>query len=279
MNRLLLWGIFAASSFFINACSSLPPVSERIDSANQLAKSAGFEKATLSTNQFDLISYQKISKRPTETLVIYIEGDGSAWKTGFTPSDNPTPNNPLALLLAIQDTRPTVIYLARPCQFIALPSKGCSESIWTNARFNKDVIDSNNQAIEILKKQYQARELILIGYSGGGAVASLVAAQRKDVKALITVAGNLDTDAWVQLFSLDPLTGSLNPAAKAKELSPIKQTHFIGGVDQVIPLSITQSYLNKLQAPNQPQLIEIKEYGHVCCWQKTWPALLNRIQP
>ena len=279
MNRLLLWGIFATSALFINACSSLPPVTERMHSANQLAQSAGFEKSTITTNTYDLVSYQRIFKKVNETLVIYIEGDGSAWKSGSLPSDNPTPTNPVALSLAIQDTRPAVAYLARPCQFTALPSKGCSEAIWTNARFNKDVIDSNNQAIEILKKQYQAKELILIGYSGGGAVASLVAAQRKDVKALITVAGNLDTSAWVKLFGLDPLTDSLNPADKVKELSSIKQTHFIGGVDQVIPLSVTQSYLNKLKTPNQSQLIEIKEYGHVCCWQKTWPDLLKRIQP
>jgi len=279
MNRLLLWGIFATSALFINACSSLPPVTERMHSASLLAQSAGFEKSTITTNTYDLVSYQRIFKKVNENLVIYIEGDGSAWKSGSLPSDNPTPTNPVALSLAIQDTRPAVAYLARPCQFTALPSKGCSEAIWTNARFNKDVIDSNNQAIEILKKQYQAKELILIGYSGGGAVASLVAAQRKDVKALITVAGNLDTSTWVKLFGLDPLTGSLNPADKVKELSSIKQTHFIGGVDQVIPLSVTQSYLNKLKTPNQSQLIEIKEYGHVCCWQKTWPDLLKRIQP
>ncbi len=278
MNHPIIQGLLATAILLINACSSIPPVSDRINSANRVANSVGFEKATLSTNQFDLISYQRTSKRPTETLVVYIEGDGSAWKTGSTPSDNPTPNNPVALLLAIQDTRPAIVYLARPCQFTPLPSKGCTESIWTNARFNKDVIDSNNQAIEMLKKQYQAKELILIGYSGGGAVASLVAAQRKDVKALITVAGNLDTGTWVKLFGLDPLTGSLNPADKAKELSSIKQTHFIGGVDQIIPLSVTQSYLNKLKTPNQSQLIEIKEYGHVCCWQQSWQTLLTRVQ-
>jgi hypothetical protein len=95
---------------------------------------------------------------------------------------------------------------------------------------------------------------------------------------MITVAGNLDTSIWVKLFGLDPLTGSLNPADKAKELSSIKQTHFIGGVDQIIPLSVTQSYLNKLKTPNQSQLIEIKEYGHVCCWQQSWQTLLTRVQ-
>lgn len=270
-------GLLAAAFLLINACSSIPPVAERIQSANQLAKSAGFEKYSTPTTTFDLVSYQRISKSTNKTLIIYIEGDGSSWKTGSIPSDNPTPNNPVALSLAVQDTRPAVVYLARPCQFINLPSKGCSESIWTNARFSQGVIDSTNQAIELLKKQYQAKEIILIGYSGGGVVASLIAAQRNDVKQLITVAGNLDTAAWVKTFGLEPLTGSLNPADKAKQLSNIKQIHFIGGSDQVIPKLVTQSYLSKLTNPNQSQVIEIKDYGHVCCWQQGWPTLLTRI--
>lgn len=270
-------GLLAAAFLLINACSSIPPVAERIQSANQLAKSAGFEKYSTPTTTFDLVSYQRISKSTNKTLIIYIEGDGSSWKSASIPSDNPTPINPVALSLAVQDTRPAVVYLARPCQFINLPSKGCSESIWTNARFSQGVIDSTNQAIELLKKQYQAKEIILIGYSGGGAVASLIAAQRNDVKQLITVAGNLDTAAWVKTFGLEPLTGSLNPADKAKQLSNIKQIHFIGGSDQVIPKLVTQSYLSKLTNPNQSQVIEIKDYGHVCCWQQGWPTLLTRI--
>ena len=262
---------------FINGCSSIPPVADRITSVNQLAKSAGFTQTVISTNGFDLVSYQRLSRNLNETLVIYIEGDGSAWKSGSRPSDNPTPNNPVALALAIQDTRPAVVYIARPCQFIDLPSKGCSEAVWTNARFSQPVISSTNEAITSLKRQYQAKELILIGYSGGGAVASLIASQRDDVKTLVTVAGNLDTNAWVNTFGLDPLTGSLNPADRAKQLSNIKQIHFIGTNDQVIPKLVTQSYLNKLTIPNQSQVIEIKDYGHVCCWQQGWPALLSRI--
>jgi pimeloyl-ACP methyl ester carboxylesterase len=261
----------------LNACSNITPVANRITSANQLAKSAGFIPTVISTTGFDLVSYQRVSINLNETLVIYIEGDGSAWKSSSRPSDNPTPNNPVALLLAVQDMRSAVIYLARPCQFIDLQSKGCSEAVWTNARFSQSVINSTNEAIESIKRQYQSKELILIGYSGGGAVASLIAAQRSDIKTLITVAGNLDTDAWVKTFGLAPLTGSLNPADRAKQLSNIKQIHFIGTNDQVIPKLVTQSYLNKLTNLNQSQIIEIKNYGHVCCWHQSWPALLSRI--
>lgn len=279
MNHQLLRATFIAVIFFISACSSLPPVSERIHSADQLAKSAGFKKQLITTDAFNLVSYQKISNTSNDVLVIYIEGDGSAWKSGSLPSDDPTPTNPLALGLAVQDKRPAVAYLSRPCQFTGIPSKGCSESVWTDARFSPAVVNSSNQAIEILKKQYQSKELILVGYSGGAAVASLVAAQRNDVKQLITVAGNLDTSAWVKYFGLNPLTGSLNPADHAKQLSTLKQIHFIGDKDLVIPLAVTESYMNKLQKPNNAQLIEIKEYGHVCCWVRDWPKLISRTAP
>jgi len=277
MIRLFNKPSLALAIFFINACTSIPPVTDRINSANRAAKSAGFEKVIVSTNQYELITYQKVLKKQDRTLAIYIEGDGSAWKSGSRASDNPTPNNPVALSLAIQDARSAVVYLARPCQFIDLPSRGCLESAWTNARFSQSVINSTNEAIESLKSQYQAKELILIGYSGGGAVATLITAQRNDVKTLVTVAGNLDTDAWVKTFGLEPLTGSANPADRAKQLSNIKQIHFIGTNDQVIPKSVTQSYLNKLTIPNQSQVIEIKDYGHVCCWQQGWNNLMSRF--
>ena len=279
MNLSLLQAASIAVIFFISACSSLPPVSERIHSADQLAKSAGFKKQLITTDAFNLVSYQKISNTSNDVLVIYIEGDGSAWKSGSLPSDDPTPTNPLALGLAVQDKRPAVAYLSRPCQFTGIPSKGCSESVWTDARFSPAVVNSSNQAIEILKKQYQSKELILVGYSGGAAVASLVAAQRNDVKQLVTVAGNLDTSAWVKYFGLNPLTGSLNPADHAKQLSTLKQIHFIGDKDLVIPLAVTESYMNKLQKPNNAQLIEIKEYGHMCCWVRDWPKLISRTAP
>jgi pimeloyl-ACP methyl ester carboxylesterase len=279
MNRpLLLSVLFLSTPLLLFACSSTPPASERIKLAEQLANSAKFEKVIISTNAFELTSFRKTSQRVDGQLVIYLEGDGYAWKSGSLPSENPTPHNPVALSLAIQDPRPLVAYLARPCQFSELPSRGCIESAWTNARFSESVVDSTNEAIEALKRYYGAKELVLIGYSGGGAVATLVAAKRNDVKLVVTVAGNLDTAAWVNYFRLAPLNGSLNPADKVQQLRHIKQVHFIGGNDLVMPKAITQSYLNKLPSSSSAQLIEIKDYGHVCCWQKNWPSLLTQIQ-
>jgi hypothetical protein len=66
------------------------------------------------------------------------------------------------------------------------------------------VISASNQAVDALKQRYGAQEIVLVGYSGGGAVAALVAARRTDVVRLVTVAGNLDHLAWTHLHSVPP---------------------------------------------------------------------------
>lgn len=274
MRKSIIW-VPLVASFLISACSTIPAVSERIDTAKQLAAQAGFQESVLSNAQFDIVAFSKPSRQVNSVLVIYIEGDGRAWKTASLPSDNPTPTNPLALRLAIQDPRPAVAYLARPCQFVALPSRGCSEKFWTSARFSPVIIETMNEAIEKLKQQFGASQLVLIGYSGGGAIVTLIAARRSDIKTIITVAGNLDTDAWVRLYGLEPLSESINPASIAQSIRNIPQIHYVGAKDDVIPKAISQIFLQKMGKPNQAKVIELPNYGHVCCWTERWGELLK----
>lgn len=261
--------------FIMSGCTTTPPLSERISHAQSIAKQAGFQSTIIATPEFDLVAYRKSVRQLGDRLVIYIEGDGHAWKTASLPSDNPTPINPLALSLAVHDTRPAVAYLARPCQYVSIPIRGCSVEQWTNARFSSAVIASMNTAIDNLKKEFEAKELVLVGYSGGGSVAVLIADQRKDVTQIVTVAGNLDTQAWVNLYGLEPLTDSINPATVASQLRSVTQAHFIGGKDEVIPRAVTQSFLQKMGSPNQARVIELPSYGHVCCWSENWKELLK----
>ncbi|MEX2353586.1 MAG: alpha/beta hydrolase, partial [Gammaproteobacteria bacterium] len=51
--------------------------------------------------------------------VVYIEGDGRAYVSRHRVSADPVPRNPLAFRLAVVDPSPAVIYIARPCQFVA----------------------------------------------------------------------------------------------------------------------------------------------------------------
>ena len=262
--------------YILGGCTATPTVIERITNAQSIAKNSGFQSSIIITPEFDLVAFRKATHQLSDRLVVYIEGDGLAWKTASLPSNNPTPINPLALSLAVQDDRPAVAYLARPCQYVDLPSRGCSEKEWTNARFSPIVISSMSIAVDTLKKEFGAKELVLIGFSGGGAIAVLIASQRQDVAGIVTVAGNLDTEVWVSLNGLEPLTGSLNPASVATQLSSMPQVHFIGGKDEVISKNVTESFLQKMGSPNQAKIIEIPNYGHVCCWNDSWKELLKK---
>jgi dienelactone hydrolase len=206
-------------------------------------------------------------------LTIYIEGDGLAWLNSSTPSDDPTPMDPLALKLALRDDAPSA-YLARPCQYAADDrKKSCAQKYWTHSRFSEEVIQSGNQAIDQIKHKFAAKKLVLVGYSGGGAVAALIAARRLDVARLITIAGNIDHLAWTRKYHLSPLSGSLNPADEWIYLQHIPQTHFIGGKDEVIGGYVARSYASHFPADLQPSIVVVPQYDHHCCWVDNWPAL------
>jgi pimeloyl-ACP methyl ester carboxylesterase len=115
----------------------------------------------------------------------------------------------------------------------------------------------------------------LFGYSGGGALAVLVAAKRNDVIRVVTIAGNLDHAAWTRAHGDAPLTGSLNPAEAADRISRIRQIHFIGRDDEIVPPAIAASYLGRVADRSNISVIEVPGADHTCCWAEKWPALLR----
>jgi len=87
------------------------------------AEAAHFLQQRYTTSTFVLTAYERFQLDPKPSLHaihVYIEGDGNSWKNKYTLSDNPTPKQPIALQLALQDPHHQVIYLARPCQYTPL---------------------------------------------------------------------------------------------------------------------------------------------------------------
>lgn len=251
--------------------TSIMPPTERIKQASQLAKTAGWKEHTIHTTLFVLKAYGPLIQTKNDSLIIYIEGDGLAWLSVDRPSDNPTPQVPIGLKMAIHNKNPSTVYLARPCQFVLNQAWiGCRRAYWTNLRFSPEVIYSMNQAIDYLKHYYHAKRILLVGYSGGGTIGALIAAKRADVTRLITVAAMLDTKQWAQQESLTPLYGSLNPADSWKDLRSIPQTHWIGGKDTVVSKDVTLAFANHFPPEERPTVRLVPAFDHVCCWATNW---------
>lgn len=264
---------FALVTLF--GCGTAPL--ERRDTTLQLAAMAQWQSTLIPAGRFRLLTLHPAPVRASE-LAVFIEGDGYAWADLRTPSADPTPHNPVALRLALAESRRpggrTSAYLARPCQFDpAGTPKNCSTDDWTQARFSGEAVAAMNMAVSQLKHMFSAERLVLVGYSGGGAVAALVAARRTDVTLLVTVAGVLDHDAWTRAQGVSPLTGSMNPAGQWQALTKTRQVHLVGGRDTQTGRAAVQPFVDRFNPGQKPVVIDVPDFSHACCWVENWPRL------
>ncbi len=257
------------SLFFLGSCT-LPAVPQA--SNGQSIESFGFNAISVHPV---FKSYLRV--RPghddlkTRMLTIYIEGDGASWFFRSIPPSNPTPYRSLVVAMAASDQSEYVLYLARPCQFIDLKTvRECDESLWTDGRFSTQVITLFNQAIDEILRSTPALKINLIGHSGGGTLATLIAAQRSDVNCLVTLASPLDLSAWTQALAIASLLKSKNPADPNANLKQIRQTHFFGERDAVVSMESIGRYQN---FPPHTDFIMISGFDHQKFWVEHWPTL------
>jgi len=274
------WAVFLLVPAALPAgCARIPTATGRVQLAASIAEQAGWRQQVIPAASFDLAVFAPKQPAKTNTLIIYIEGDGLAWINRSTPSSNPTPTHPVALQLALREPA-IAAYLARPCQYVTGEHRrNCSQKYWTSHRFSPEVISAENEAVDRLKQQFSASELILAGYSGGGAVAALIAARRNDVIRLVTIAGNLDTGAWVRLHRISPLTGSLNPADFWQSLKNIPQIHYAGENDRMVPPAVARSYAARFPPEHQPAIVVLPGFNHHRYWVKAWRGASKAIIP
>lgn len=259
----------------LGACGTVPSPQQRLTHANVLAASGGWESNRISAGRFELVAYTPVSIRQDDMLTVYIEGDGFAWLSASQPSLDPTPRDPLALRLALAHPEGNVAYLARPCQFVDATRTRCPQRYWTDARFAREVIDASSEAIDEVMGRFGATRLILVGFSGGAAVAALLTVNRQDVERLVTVGGNLDHQAWTEFHRVHPLSGSLNPADHIEELESVPQWHFVGGEDDVMPPALVRAFVSRFSSPQIARTHVEPEFDHHCCWVEHWPRLLS----
>lgn len=277
MNQYRLIFFIPLIVLLLTGCGhTLPTPRERMKTTEELVSSSPLKKHIYSTSPFKIMSYSSNTAACKDDNVhVYIEGDGLSWISSQTVSDNPTPINPLALKLALHDDHSCVVYLSRPCQYVT--DETCSPKYWTSHRFSPEILNSFNDSLNKIKMDYQVSSFNLYGYSGGGTVATLLSAQRNDIKQLITIAGNLDTEFWARHHYLTPLTGSLNPADFSDSLSKTDQYHLIGGKDKIVDETVFDSYLSHFKEKQNIHYEVFKEFTHHCCWDQNWKEILKEI--
>lgn len=263
-------------TLFLSGCSSkIPTHEQRMQTANNIITTDMLRK-TYTTNFFNLLTYSSsLATCQNKQTNVYIEGDGLAWVSSSMISDDPTPINPVSLEMFMQDDVACKLYIARPCQYVN--SGQCNKKYWTSHRFSTKVIESYNETLDAVKEEYKLNRFNVIGYSGGGAIAAIIAAKRNDINKLVTVAGNIDTDFWTKKHHITPLHGSLNPADFSDRLKNVKQYHFIGGKDKIIDKSIFESYIKKFKNIENIKFKIVEGFTHNCCWSEGWKELKSSI--
>jgi hypothetical protein len=230
---------------------------------------------TVPGTEFALTVVVPSAQTTAPTLWVFFEGDGRPWVAGgMRIARDPSPVNAVGFELFEASPVPRA-YLGRPCYFGHSHDRGCERSLWTSARYGEAVITSMAAALRTLVRETSAGRLVLVGYSGGGTIAYLVAPRVAEVAAVVSISGNLDIDRWTRAHGYLPLSGSSNPATEPALDRRITQIAVIAGRDTNVPRSILQAFL----AQQRPQEVWVyDEYDHTCCWQRNWPEIMARLR-
>lgn len=228
------------------------------------AEKQDLHRQVLSSEQFGHVAYLNQAALANSTSWnVYIEGDGVPWLSHKWVASDPTTPLPLMLRLMSQDSKPA-LYLARPCYEGLASEAGCSPWLWTHGRYSRPVVESMLYALNILADKYGVSQVTLIGHSGGGTMAMLMAPHSELIRTVITIASNLDVKAWAERNRYSSLLGSLDPADQPELTSHIEQYHYLGRRDRSIPL---EENLRFLESQSNTHVVIVDQCGHQDCWE------------
>lgn len=255
---LLLAGALAAG------CAS---PTERFDAR---ATTLTLERGTVAGEGFTHVVFRRAGPAASRALHVYLDGDGRPWD-GPVPAGDPTPQEPLTLRLLALDGAPSV-YLGRPCYHGTAAAPLCTPALWTDARYSEAVVSSLAAAARNLAAAGRHREIVWVGYSGGGTLAMLAAPRVPETVGVVTIAANLDVGGWTRRHGQPPLAASLSPATQPPLPAAIHQRHYAGARDTVVPPVIVSG-----GGIPPGSLTVVPDYDHVCCWVDLWPRVLAEL--
>ncbi len=205
---------------------------------------------------------------PRGPLHVYLGGDGSPRSAARHRPPDPTPRDTVALHLMALDPAPSV-YLGRPC-YHGVPA--CDPIHWTLGRYSEAAVESLVAALR--RFGIPPEGLVLIGFSGGGALAMLMAERLPETRAVVTVAGNLDPGAWTAHHGFVPLRASLDPSQRPPLPPGVPQLHLLGGRDRAVPPALVGPALARQRAAHAWLY---PRFDHACCWEEAWPDALDEL--
>lgn len=237
------------------------------------ASELGLARQDVSGRGFLHAVYHKADEdfRAGGLIHVYLAGDGTPYvRPGLIAAD-PTPRRPVVLKLMALDPNPALL-IGRPCYHGYADSPPCSPHFWTDGRYSEEIVASMTGALaETVPPE---RELVLIGFSGGGSLAVLLAGRVSGVVAVVTLAGNLDINAWTDLHGYARLRASLNPAAASPLADGLAQLHYAGAKDARVPPELLADAL----AYSGGKLIILPNVGHNRGWKRVWPGILTELE-
>ena len=268
--RCLQRSVWLAALLLV-ACASVVPLWRINELINQRQLAPVILEGTDYRHQAFVERVASVSNR----LHVYIEHDGQPWiANGTEPSPDPTPHKPLMLELMALDPEP-VLYLGRPCYFGLNQDRNCNPLVWTHRRYSEEVTGSMEAALRRFIAERSFREIVLVGHSGGGTLAVLLAARIPETIAVVTLAGNLSVDEWASYHDYSPLMGSLDPIKQPPLPATIVQLHFVGAKDRNTLPSFIQNYVN---GQTSAKMTVVPEFDHSCCWSSIWPQVISSLQ-
>jgi len=267
-HTLLSRFVWLALLLSLAACTLSPAA--RLD---RQAMELGFSKRQVTGSGFEHVVFAPGVPVQGPLLHVYLEGDGSPWMNARQIAVDPTPRQPLMLTLMARDSAPR-LYLGRPCYHGLASHPRCHPGLWTYGRYSQAVVDSMASVLNSLLEQAHYKGVVLLGHSGGGTLAMLLAERIPQTRAVVTLAANLDPDAWAAYHGYSPLWTSLNPAERPPLPEQIYQLHLIGRQDKTVPPELLAAALN---GQHHADLWIIDQFDHRCCWVQLWPAVLAHL--
>lgn len=116
----------------------------------------------------------------------------------------------------------------------------------------------------------------LVGFSGGGTLAVLMAPAVDRLCLVITLASPLDTDEWSARRGYSVMVGSQNPATTTAPLDRrIRQIHFRGADDGVVDPASGAAYM---QRNPDAQVTVIPGLAHGAEWADAWSERVRDLR-